>query len=128
VATRVLYVDDEPDIRDIAVLSLGLDPSFEVRACESGQDAVETIGGWQPDVALLDVMMPDMDGPTTLARLRETQAGAKLPVIFITALSQSHEIEPLLALGAIGVIRKPFDPMSLAGAVSAHLNTSRGRG
>lgn len=124
-SARVLYVDDEPDIREIAVLSLGLDPEIEIKACSSGPDALAAIEAWRPDIALLDVMMPGMDGPTTLARLRETEAGARLPVVFITARAQSHEVERFLALGAVGVIPKPFDPMKLAITVRAHLDQAR---
>jgi two-component system, OmpR family, response regulator len=110
----VLYVDDEPDIREVATLSLQLDPRIEVRAAASGDEALEVFarGDWTPDVVLLDVMMPVMDGPGVLKALRET--GAATPVVFITARAQSHERGRLMDLGALGVISKPFDPMSLA--------------
>ena len=113
-AFRVLYVDDESDIREIALLSLGLDPELEVRGCASGQEALTEIEEWRPDLILLDVMMPGMDGPTTLARLRESEASATVAVVFITARTQAHERERFLGLGAVGVIAKPFDPMTLA--------------
>jgi CheY-like chemotaxis protein len=111
---KVLYVDDEPDIREVAGLSLQLDPEIEVRAVESGADAIAVFshGDWMPDVVLLDVMMPVMDGPGVLKALREL--GAATPVVFITARAQSHERGRLVDLGALGVITKPFDPMSLA--------------
>jgi CheY-like chemotaxis protein len=111
---KVLYVDDEPDIREVAALSLQLDPRIEVRAAASGDEALEVFarGDWTPDVVLLDVMMPVMDGPGVLKALRET--GAATPVVFITARAQSHERGRLMDLGALGVISKPFDPMSLA--------------
>lgn len=113
---RVLYIDDEPDIREVAILSLRLDPDIEVRAAESGAEALELLakGDWLPDVVLLDVMMPAMDGPTTLARLRDLDATKQTPVIFMTARAQAAERQRLLDLGAIAVIPKPFDPMSLA--------------
>jgi CheY-like chemotaxis protein len=113
---KVLYVDDEPDIREVAALSLQLDREIEVRAVESGPEALELIGGggWAPDVVLLDVMMPGMDGPGVLKALRESPVGAETPVVFITARAQSHERSRLIDLGALGVITKPFDPMSLA--------------
>jgi two-component system, OmpR family, response regulator len=111
---KVLYVDDEPDIREVAGLSLQLDPEIEVRAVESGAEAIAVFsrGDWTPDVVLLDVMMPVMDGPGVLKALREL--GAATPVVFITARAQTHERGRLIDLGALGVITKPFDPMSLA--------------
>lgn len=104
---RILYVDDEPDIREIAVFSLQLDPSMEVRSCESGAEALQVAAEWKPDLILLDVMMPGMDGPTTLARLQEQEPTADVPVVFITARTQPAEIERFKALGAQGVIASP---------------------
>ncbi|HEY5008949.1 MAG TPA: response regulator [Caulobacteraceae bacterium] len=111
---KVLYVDDEPDIREVATLSLQLDREIEVRAAESGAEAIAVFakGDWTPDVVLLDVMMPVMDGPGVLKALREMAAAT--PVVFITARAQTHERGRLMDLGALGVITKPFDPMSLA--------------
>jgi two-component system OmpR family response regulator len=111
---RVLYVDDEAHIREIATLSLSLDPELEIRSCASGAEALAAIDGWRPDLILLDVMMPGMDGPTTLAKLRENPASVAIPVVFITARTQTRERERFLALGAAGIIAKPFDPMQLA--------------
>jgi CheY-like chemotaxis protein len=114
VTVRVIYADDEPDIREVASLSLGLDPDIEVRTCSSGPELLATATTWRPDVILLDVMMPGMDGPTTLAGLRQQPELAGVPVVFVTARTQAHEIERFLALGAVGIIIKPFDPMTLA--------------
>lgn len=114
---KVLYVDDDPDIREIAAMSLQLDPHIEVRSEGCGADALVTARTWKPDAILLDVMMPVMDGPSTLRRLRENEATAAIPVIFITARAQTREVEEYLAMGAVGVIVKPFDPMSLAKSV-----------
>jgi two-component system, OmpR family, response regulator len=111
---RVIYADDEPDIREVAALSLGLDPDIEVRTCASGPEVLVAVVDWLPDIILLDVMMPGMDGPTTLARLRERAELAAVPVVFITARSQTREVEQFKALGAAGIITKPFDPMTLA--------------
>ena len=119
---RILYVDDEPDIREIALLSLSLDPAIECRAVDSGAKMLEILGQeqWLPDLILLDVMMPGMDGPTTLARFRETCAAAmRTPVVFMTARAQGFERDRLLKLGAVAVIPKPFDPMRLAGQLRA---------
>jgi CheY-like chemotaxis protein len=112
-ALRVLHVDDEPDIREIVQISLNLDPGMETRSCASGPDALEAIKAWTPDIVLLDVMMPIMDGPATLALLRENAQTADIPVVFMTARVQTRERDRLLALGAVEVIAKPFDPMGL---------------
>ena len=113
---QVLYVDDEPDIREIAGLALQLDPGMSVRLAASGAEALGMIDadGWRPDVILLDVMMPEMDGPSVLKALRERPNVAAIPVVFITARTQSQDRQRLLQLGAVAVIGKPFDPMSLA--------------
>jgi CheY-like chemotaxis protein len=120
-AIRLLHVDDEPDIRTVVELALSLDPIFEVRSCESGADALAAAAEWQPDIMLLDVMMPVMDGPATLAQLRANPATTDIPVIFMTARAQARETERFRSLGAIGVIPKPFDPMTLAASVRNHV-------
>jgi CheY-like chemotaxis protein len=116
-ALRVLHVDDEPDIRELVEISLGLDPDLHVKSCASGNDALAAAAEWSPDVILMDVMMPVMDGPQTLGRLRERANTAGIPVIFMTARAQMRELAHFLSLGAAGVIPKPFDPMTLADAV-----------
>jgi CheY-like chemotaxis protein len=116
-AVRVLHVDDEPDIREIVEMSLGLDPDLTVRACSSGGDALAAAAAWSPDLILLDVMMPVMDGPTTLTHLRQSPRTADIPVVFMTARAQPRELAHFISLGAEGVIAKPFDPMTLAAAV-----------
>ena len=116
-AVRVLHVDDEPDIREIVELSLSLDPDLTVRSCSSGGDALAAAVAWSPDLILLDVMMPMMDGPTTLTHLRQSPRTADIPVVFMTARAQPRELEHFVSLGAEGVIAKPFDPMTLAAAV-----------
>jgi CheY-like chemotaxis protein len=118
---RILYVDDEADLREIAQISLELDPELEVRCCASGAEALAELPGWKPDMVLLDVMMPGMDGPETLRRIRESTSGA-LPVVFITARAGETDTRQLLALGADGVIAKPFDPMLLAQTARTFLN------
>lgn len=119
--TRILYVDDDPDIREVALMALELDGSLEVRACASGADALQVAPDFQPALILLDVMMPQMDGLTTLARLRGDPRTAAIPVVFITARTQSAEVAQLKELGALGVIPKPFDPMALADQARAFL-------
>jgi CheY-like chemotaxis protein len=125
-ALRVLYVDDEPDIREVALLSLRLDPEIEVHAVESGFAALSMLekDKFLPDLVLLDVMMPGMDGPNTLALLREHASMRRTPVVFMTARAQGFECERLLELGAAAVISKPFDPMTLAKQLRAILGAS----
>ena len=120
-STRILYVDDEPDIREIAVLSLQLEPAFDVKSCASGAEALQVAVEWLPDLILLDIMMPGMNGPTMLARLRESATVQHIPVVFVTARAQASESEKFLALGARGVISKPFDPMTLGANVRSFL-------
>jgi CheY-like chemotaxis protein len=118
---RILHVDDEPDIREVVDISLALSPGLEVRACASGAEAVDAAAAWTPDLILLDVMMPVMDGPTVLKKLRGDPRTAAIPVIFMTARAQTKEVEHFIALGAHGVISKPFNPMTLATQVRDHL-------
>ncbi|HTV28286.1 MAG TPA: response regulator [Xanthobacteraceae bacterium] len=120
-AIRILHVDDEPDIREIVDLSLGLNSDFQVRSCASGDEALTAAAEWSPELILLDVMMPRMDGPTTLSGLRKNPKTTDIPVLFMTARAQPREIEQFIALGAQGVISKPFDPMTLAFTVRNHL-------
>src|ERR1700694_1957917 len=114
---RILHIDDEQDILELVKLSLGLDRELTVRSCVSGEDALAEAAEWSPDLILCDVMMPGMDGPATLARLRENPRTAKIPVVFMTARAQIRELDHFTSLGATGVIAKPFDPMTLAETV-----------
>jgi CheY-like chemotaxis protein len=118
---RILHIDDEPDILEVVQLSLSLDPELTIRSCASGENALVEAAEWSPDLILCDVMMPVMDGPATLARLRENPRTAKIPVVFMTARAQIRELDHFTSLGASGVIAKPFDPMTLAATVRRHL-------
>jgi CheY-like chemotaxis protein len=111
---RILYVEDEPDIQEIAKLALEAVGGFSVKLCSSGQEALDSVSVFEPDLILLDVMMPGMDGPTTLKHLREIPAAEKIPVIFMTAKVQPQEIRSYKEMGALDVIPKPFDPMTLS--------------
>jgi two-component system OmpR family response regulator len=124
ITLRVLHVDDEPDIREVVEISLGLDPGFSTRSCSSGEEALVAAVDWQPDIILCDVMMPVMDGPATLMRLRENVLTASIPVIFMTARAQTRELDGFRSLGAVGVIPKPFDPMSLAASVRSYVQSA----
>ena len=121
---KLLYVEDEADIREIAEYALE-DEGFEIVFCESGERAMEQAGDFQPEVILLDVMMPGMDGPTTLKNLRDVPGLQTTPVIFLTAKVQPNEIQDFIALGAIDVIPKPFDPMTLAEQIREVLSRNR---
>lgn len=115
----LLYVDDEPDIREVVQLALGLADNLDVHVCESGEQALAAIPRIKPDLVVLDVMMPGMDGPTTMSRMRADPALAGIPVVFMTAKAMPQEITRFRQLGAIGVIPKPFDPMRLSEQVFA---------
>jgi len=115
---RILYVEDEPDIRAIAQMALEAVGGFTVIACASGSEALASAPGANADLLLLDVMMPGMDGPSTLKALRELPATANTPVIFMTAKVQAAEVAQYRELGAIDVIHKPFDPMELAAQIN----------
>ncbi|WP_163784044.1 response regulator [Myxococcus vastator] len=109
---KVMLVDDEEDIRTIGNLSPSRVRGWQTVLAASGAEALEKARAEQPDLILLDVMMPGMDGPTTFGRLRAEQATARTPIIFMTAKIQKQEVARYLELGALGVIGKPFDPMT----------------
>ncbi|TIO78960.1 MAG: response regulator [Mesorhizobium sp.] len=122
---RILVVDDIPaNVRLLEVRLLA--EYFEVLTAGNGPDAIETCENGKVDVVLLDVMMPGMDGPETLRRLADSPLTAAIPVAFITARTQTHEVERYLAMGAVGVIAKPFDPLALAGEVRRLLSGRSG--
>ena len=110
---RVMYVEDEPDIQAVAKLALEMFGGFDVLICSSGQEALQQVEAFTPDLILLDVMMPGMDGPTTLQQLRQLPGLAATPVVFITAKVQPQEVVHLKSLGALDVIAKPFEPTAL---------------
>lgn len=119
---RVLYVDDDLDLCEIAEISLQWDPGLEVRVCSSGREALNIVAEWRPDIILLDVMMPDMDGPNTLKRLRVLPEVSDVPVVFVTARVQPQEIVELEGLGILDFIQKPYEPLTLAASVRKYLN------
>jgi CheY-like chemotaxis protein len=110
---KVLVVDDDDHIRMVSRLSVEKVGNWQVAVAAGGEEAIELARAERPDLILLDVMMPDLDGPGTLERLQSQPETADIPVIFLTAKVQQHEVERYLELGAIGVISKPFDPMTL---------------
>jgi CheY-like chemotaxis protein len=119
---RILIVDDEDDIREVAQVSLELVGQYEVLTASTGRDGLRSARDEQPDAILLDVMMPDMDGPATLAELLADPLTRDIPVLFLTAKTQSSERLRLSQLGAAGILTKPFDPLKLAGEVATTLH------
>jgi two-component system OmpR family response regulator len=111
----VLYVDDDPDICSVVQATLRLVPGLNVQTADSGERAIDLAYELRPDVVLMDVMMPGLDGPSTFKRMRESALLSEIPVIFMTAKVLPAEITQLRQLGAIGVIVKPFDPLTLYG-------------
>lgn len=116
---KVLIVDDEEDVRYVASLSLGSVGGMTVLEARDGQEGLSIARSEQPDVILLDVMMPGADGPETLRRLRADRKTAHIPVVFLTAKGMAAQLTELDSLGAAGIILKPFDPLTLAAEVTA---------
>lgn len=110
---QVLLIEDDPSIRKIAEISLSKVGNWRVTSAESGLQALEVVSHEKPDVILLDVMMPDMDGLTTLKHLRERDSLAGTPIIFMTAKIDKDEADSYHNIGVAGVISKPFDPITL---------------
>lgn len=122
---KILHVEDEPDIREVAAMALDLEGDIDLTAAASGPDALALLDGFTPDAVLLDVMMPGMDGPSVLVELRKRPELKATPVIFMTARVQTSEVARYLELGAVGVITKPFDPMTLGREVKDILAGAR---
>ena len=114
---RILFVEDDPDIQVVATMALEALGGFSVTACGSGKEALARFPELAPDLVLLDVMMPGMDGLATLEALRRLPEAATVPVVFMTARVQDHETARYLELGAADVIAKPFNPMTLSDTV-----------
>ena len=110
---KILLIDDDDDIREVAELSFESDGAFEVLTAANGRIGVELAQRHRPDVILLDVMMPELDGPSTFTLLQESADTRAIPVVFLTAKVQAGDKRTLLALGARGIVAKPFDPILL---------------
>ena len=115
----VLCVDDDKDICEIVRVALSVIAGLDVETVHSGQIAIDFARRRRPDLVLMDTMMPGLDGPATLLRMRETPGIADLPVIFLTARVMPAEVSTMFSLGAIGVIAKPFDPLTLGSNILA---------
>ena len=123
---KILYVEDDLDIQTVAQMALEAVGGFELKICSSGSEAVDAAPAFGPDLILLDVQMPGMDGPTTMKNLREHADFSETPVVFMTAKVMPADIESYKALGAVDVISKPFDPMTLSEQIREIWNTAHG--
>jgi CheY-like chemotaxis protein len=124
-AKRILIVDDSNFIRTLVKVSLERMAGWEVVTASSGDEALVQAVAAAPDAILLDVVMPEMDGPTAMRKLRANRATKHIPVIFLTARDQPDDHRELVDLGADGLIAKPFDPMDLASQVGGVLGWGR---
>lgn len=114
---KILYAEDEHDVQTIVEISVWSTSDYEIKICDNGKLLLDCVEEYNPDLILLDAMMPEMDGVTTLKNLRLNEKTKDIPVIFITAKAQTHEIKSFNESGVIGVITKPFDPMSLCSTI-----------
>jgi two-component system, OmpR family, response regulator len=122
----VLYVDDEADIREVVEYALEDEDDITLILCDNGEEAIEINAKQQPELILLDVMMPKMDGPETLRRIRTGTTNQDVPIAFITAKIQRTEVAFLKSLGVVDVIEKPFDPLALADRIRQIWEKCRG--
>lgn len=111
---KVMHIEDDLSIQEVTRVALEIVGGLTTISCSSGAEGLAQAERFAPQLILLDVMMPDMDGPETLAQLRRLPATEHTPVVFMTAKVQEHEVEEYYQLGAVGVIFKPFDPMTLS--------------
>lgn len=114
---KILYVEDQKDIQMIARVALESISHYEVKICDGGEQALDCMAKYSPDLILLDVMMPGIDGPGTMIEMRKREELQSIPVIFMTAKVLPNEVDELMSLGALGVISKPFDPVSLGSQI-----------
>src|SRR5262245_22293624 len=120
---RILCIDDETDILEIAKMSLETVGGYTVKTCARGMEGIEQVESFKPDLILLDVMMPVIDWPATLKILQNKSTLQNTPIVFMTAKVQPSETAHYLTLGAAGVIAKPFDPMTLPEEVKSRFET-----
>ena len=114
---RIMHIEDDPSIQQVAKIALEAVGGFTVHTCSSGQQALTDYPAFAPQLILLDVMMPGMDGPTTLQHLQQQYDLSAIPTVFMTAKVQSNEVASYKALGAVDVVVKPFDPMTLSNQI-----------
>jgi CheY-like chemotaxis protein len=116
---RILVADDEPDILEISRIALETVGGFEVSVCSSGRTLLERLTEFEPDLVIVDVLMPDMTGPDVLEEIRRNPEYDAIPVVYLTGVIQNEELESLRETGVADVILKPFDPMTLADRINS---------
>lgn len=121
---KIIYAEDEPDLQTVVEMTVQAMSDFEMKICDNGKILLDCVEEYSPDLIMLDVMMPELDGPSTFNKLKEMEKLKNVPVIFMTAKAQVHEVEHFKSLGAIGVITKPFDPMTLCEEIQNIWNAS----
>lgn len=122
----VLYADDDPEVRAIAALALNRDGDLQVTTCASGMEALELARRDRPDLILLDYLMPELDGPDTLVRLRVQRETQDIPVIFVTTIGLCDDVERFRPMGLLGLIEKPFSVTRLLDDVRMLWRQQRG--
>jgi CheY-like chemotaxis protein len=115
---RILIIDDEDDIREVAALSLEATAGWNIFTASSGAAGIEIAAAEQPDAILMDVMMPGVDGPTTFGHMQKNSAISHIPVLLLTAKVQGVDQRRFAGLGLAGILFKPFDPLTLAQQIS----------
>lgn len=124
---RILLADDEPDILEISRIALESVGGFEVSVCSSGKGLLDRISEFEPDLIVVDVLMPDMTGPEIFEEIRRRPEFDEIPVIYLTGVIQEEELEDLRKTGVADVILKPFDPMTLADRINGIWKGAHGR-
>lgn len=119
---RLLLIDDDDDIREVATLSLRATTCWTILTAKSGPQGLEIAAAQTPDAILMDVQMPGMDGPTTFGHLRANPATAGIPVVLLTARVQALDRSRLTNLGVAAILSKPFDPLTLASQITQALH------
>jgi len=122
---RILIIDDEDDIREVAALSLEATAGWEIITANSGAKGIEVAVAQQPDAILMDVMMPEVDGPTTFRNMQQNSAISNIPVLLLTAKVQGVDQRRFAGLGVAAVLFKPFDPLTLADQISEVLGWNK---
>lgn len=120
---KILYAEDEVDVQTVVELTIQTMSDYQIKICNNGKELLDLVDEYNPDLILLDVMMPEMDGPTTFKNLQENPKTKNIPIIFMTAKAQVHEVEKFKETGALGVITKPFDPMTLCDEIQEIWNS-----
>lgn len=124
---KILYAEDDLDVQTVVELTVQTMSAYDLKICDNGKKLLECVEEYNPDLIILDVMMPEMDGMTTFKNLKQNAKTKNIPVIFMTAKAQVHEIESFNEMGVIGVIIKPFDPVSLCDEINNIWEKSNGQ-